>query len=208
MTPQARHAQTRQGKRFTLGGSHDGRDDLDQRLVEIPDRPADGGALSVAGAGGAQTRSQQAPEHPRAGSALRRGQDLQAQHSDFPNLELPAPIARASRTTRAVASRLQRHAGSRECDEAQSEPEDSIARRVFRSRNSFLSGRVRDASPADTGQPAGQHRVQVLRFGPHGLRQGCVAQTAARQRRGVHPAHQQHGELTGCPGRRIPPPVP
>ena len=91
---------------------------------------------------------------------------------------------------------VQRHAGSCECHEDKPEPEGPIERGVLRSRNAVLPGGVRNAPLADSGETARQHRVQVLRFGTHGVRQGVIAQAAARQCRRIHSPHRSTGELT------------
>src|SRR5262245_15534433 len=87
-------------------------------------------------------------------------------------------------------------AGPRQCHEAQSQPQGATARRVFRPCDALLPGRLRDAPSADTAEPAGQHRVLLLRVRTHGLCQGRIAAETARQRRGLHSPHQPRRAMT------------
>ena len=97
----------------------------------------------------------------------------------------------------------------RQRHETQSQSQSAAARGVLRPGDALLPGHLRDASPANPAEPAGEHRVQVLRVRPHGVRQGRGAQAAARQRGRLHPPHQQRRSvrlglgamLTGCAAR-------
>ena len=61
-------------------------------------------------------------------------------------------------------------------------------RGVLRSRDALLPGRLRNAAPSDPRRSPGEHRIQALRVGAHGLRGGVAAPRAARQRGRLHSA--------------------
>ena len=117
------------------------------------------------------------------------GQGVPAERAAVPHLEFLAPAAGADPGVHGTPGN-ERDAGPRQCHEAQPQPQGATARRLLRPCDPLLSGRLRDAPSADTAEPAGQHRILLLRVGTHGLREGRIAPETARQRRGLHPPHQ------------------
>jgi hypothetical protein len=122
------------------------------------------------------------------GPQVRRGPRVPPARAHQPDLGAEPSPARRQPAARRQPERDDR---SGDGDEIQPEPARAPQRRVLRPGDALLPGRLRDAAPAHAREAAGEHRVQALPVGSHGLRAGCVTSCAARQRGRLHPAHQR-----------------
>ena len=89
-----------------------------------------------------------------------RRRSVQAEHRHLQNVELQH--AQPGQTPPIPSGMpAERDARPRERDEDQPDPQGAVERRLLRSGDAFLPGRLRDASPAHAGEAPKQHRVSA-----------------------------------------------